>query len=121
MTGTARSNHPDPTPRIDNVRRLQRKLWAAAKQSEGGVSMPCSTVSAELTCCRRRWKRVRANRGAAGVDRLTLEQVEGYGWTACCVSYPVIFVEGRYCPAPARRVEIPKPDGGKRPWGYHGR
>jgi RNA-directed DNA polymerase len=33
MAGAARSNYPDPTPRIDNVRRLQRKLWAAAKQS----------------------------------------------------------------------------------------
>src|SRR6478672_8254672 len=33
MTGTARSNNPGGTPPIDNVRRLQRKLWAAAKQS----------------------------------------------------------------------------------------
>ena len=34
MAGTARSNHPGGTPPIDNVRKLQRKLWAAAKQSE---------------------------------------------------------------------------------------
>ncbi len=34
MAGTARSNYPDGTAPIDNVRKLQRKLWAAAKQSE---------------------------------------------------------------------------------------
>ena len=35
MAGTARPNYPGGHTLIDKVRRLQRKLWAAAKQSEG--------------------------------------------------------------------------------------
>jgi len=80
MTGTARSNYPDGQSRpVDNVRKLQRKLWAAAKQS------PERRFHALFDRVHRgdvlwaAWQRVRANRGAAGVDRLTLEQVEGYG------------------------------------------
>jgi hypothetical protein len=35
MAGTAWSNFPGGCEPIDKVRRVQRKLWAAAKQSEG--------------------------------------------------------------------------------------
>ena len=35
MAGTARPNHPGGRSLVDNVRKLQRRLWAAAKQSPG--------------------------------------------------------------------------------------
>ena len=35
MTGTARSNFPQSREAPDKVRRLQNRLWAAAKQSSG--------------------------------------------------------------------------------------
>jgi len=114
MAGTARSNYPDPIPRIDNARRLQRKLWAAAKQS------PERRFHALFDRVHRgdvlwaAWNRVRANKGAAGVDRVTLEQVEEYGVDRMLRELSRDLREGRYLPAPARRVEIPKPDGGKR-------
>jgi len=118
MTGTARSNYPDGQSRpVDNVRKLQRKLWAAAKQS------PERRFHALFDRVHRgdvlwaAWQRVRANRGAAGVDRLTLEQVEGYGVQRMLDELAGDLREGRYRPAPARRVDIPKPDGGKRPLG----
>lgn len=114
MTGTARSNYPDPTPRIDNVRRLQRKLWAAAKQSEDRRFHALFDRVCRGDVLWEAWKRVRANRGAAGVDRQTLEQVQGYGVERMLDELACDLGDGRYRPAPVRRVMIPKPDGGRR-------
>jgi len=63
------------------------------------------------------WDRVRANRGAAGVDRLTLEAVEVYGVQRMLDELAADLRAGIYRPAPVRRVEIPKPDGRTRPLG----
>ena len=61
---------------------------------------------------------MRANRGAAGVDRVTLAYVqEVYGVQRLLAELQAGLREGTYRPAPARRVDIPKPDGGKRPLG----
>lgn len=64
----------------------------------------------------RAWKRVRANKGAAGVDGLDIEQTARH----LVVAWPGIrdqLVAGTYRPAPVRRVTIPKPDGGERELG----
>ena len=74
VAGTARSSNPDgPQPAglnrlapVSPVRELQRKLWTAAKQSEG---RRFHAVFDQI--CRRdvlwmAWDRVRANRGAPG-------------------------------------------------------
>ncbi|MGH8313169.1 MAG: group II intron reverse transcriptase/maturase, partial [Gammaproteobacteria bacterium] len=63
------------------------------------------------------WERVRKNKGAAGVDRVTLVAVEEYGVDRMLRELRGDLRSGRYRPAPARRVEIPKPRGGKRPLG----
>ena len=60
---------------------------------------------------------MRKNKGAAGVDRVTLAVVEGYGVDRMLRELRRDLREGRYRPAPARRVEIPKPQGGTRPLG----
>lgn len=62
------------------------------------------------------WKRVKANRGSAGVDGLTIEATAEYLKT----HWPRIREElqtGRYRPQPVRRVQIPKPGGGWRELG----
>ena len=62
------------------------------------------------------WKRVKANKGAAGVDGLDIEQTARMLQT----SWPQICQEllaGRYRPQPVRRVMIPKPDGSQRELG----
>jgi RNA-directed DNA polymerase len=64
----------------------------------------------------RAWKRVKANKGAPGVDGLDIEQTGQLLKTA----WPTIRAEllaGRYKPSPVRRVMIGKPDGGERELG----
>jgi RNA-directed DNA polymerase len=127
MTGTARSNHPG-RPRsadttvskvapIDNVRRLQRKLWAAAKQSPERRFHALFDRVCRGDVLVEAWRRVRANKGAAGIDRQTLEQVQVYGVERLLAEIAGDLRDGRYRPLPARRVEIPKADGGRRPLG----
>ena len=58
-----------------------------------------------------------ANRGAAGVDHLTLAAVEAYGAERMLAELQAALRTGSYHPAPVRRVHIPKPDGSQRPLG----
>lgn len=62
------------------------------------------------------FKRIRANKGAAGVDGLDIDQTSRHLVTA----WPAIreqLLKGTYRPSPVRRVTIPKPDGGERELG----
>lgn len=63
------------------------------------------------------WKQVRANKGAAGIDGMTIDEFPAWvkvgHWTVVVQSIR----SGDYQPAPVRRVEIDKPDGGKRQLG----
>ena len=62
------------------------------------------------------WKRVRANKGAAGVDGLSIDETAERLRT----EWPLIreqLYAGTYRPQPVRRVTIPKPDGGQRELG----
>ena len=61
----------------------------------------------------RAWKRVKANKGAPGIDGIAIEDFPFHArahWPA----HRQQIREGRYQPQAVRRVEIPKPDGGKR-------
>ncbi|WP_321793954.1 group II intron reverse transcriptase/maturase [Burkholderia pyrrocinia] len=65
---------------------------------------------------RQAFKRVRANKGASGVDGLDIDQTARHLVTA----WPAIreqLLRGTYRPMPVRRVAIPKPDGGERELG----
>ncbi len=62
------------------------------------------------------WKRVRRNRGAPGIDGVTVDEFPDAfrkRWPEICAT---IFA-GEYVPSPVLRVEIPKPDGSLRPLG----
>jgi RNA-directed DNA polymerase len=133
MAGSARSNHPGrPRPAVAEVagpipegrpdpvkvRQLQRRLWAAAKQSKGRRFHALYDRIHRGDVLWEAWRRVCANRGAAGVDRITLAFVqEQYGVQRLLAELQADLREGRYRPAPVRCVEIPKPQGGKRPLG----
>jgi group II intron reverse transcriptase/maturase len=57
----------------------------------------------------RAWEGVRRNRGAAGIDRITLADVEEYGIDRLLGELAADLKQRRYRPLPARRVFIPKP------------
>jgi RNA-directed DNA polymerase len=99
------------------VRQLQNRLWAAAKQSPGRRFHALYDRIYRSDVLEEAWRRVRANRGAAGVDGLTLEAVEEYGVHRMLDELAEHLRAGTYRPTPVRRVEIPKPDGRKRPLG----
>jgi group II intron reverse transcriptase/maturase len=63
------------------------------------------------------WRRVRRNKGAAGVDRQTLEEVERYGVQRLLDELRAELRAGRYRPRAVLRRFIPKADGRKRPLG----
>src|SRR5579871_3211555 len=66
--------------------------------------------------CLQAYKRVKSNKGSAGVDGMTVEELPGY----LKEHWPAIrdqLLSGTYKPQPVRRVEIPKPDGGVRQLG----
>jgi hypothetical protein len=100
-----------------NVRRLQRRLWAAAKRSPGRRLHALYDRIHRRDVLWEAWERVRRNRGAAGVDRVTLAEVEAHGVERLLGELAEDLRQGRYRPAPVRRVAIPKPDGGMRPLG----
>jgi len=65
---------------------------------------------------RRAWKRVKANRGAPGIDGMHIEDFAQFARE----QWPTIrerLRDGSYRPQPVRRVMIPKPGGGERPLG----
>lgn len=85
---------------------------AKTKASPGGL------LEAALTRenLQEAWNRVKANKGAAGVDGLDIEQTARMLQTR----WPRIrqaLLAGQYRPAPVRRVMIPKPDGSQRELG----
>src|SRR5438270_6319549 len=130
MIAIERSNYPGGLSCVDpgsemvtlqatcgDVRELQRVLWACAKRSPDRRFHALYDRIWRSDVLREAWRRVRANRGAAGVDRLTLAEVEEYRVERMLGELQRALREGSDRPAPVRRVTIPKPDGGKRPLG----
>lgn len=64
----------------------------------------------------RAYKRVKANKGAAGIDGMTIEEALPYLKEHQQELISRV-LRGKYTPSPVRRVEIPKPDGGVRKLG----
>jgi group II intron reverse transcriptase/maturase len=93
----------------DRVRELQRTLYRAAKADPGRRFHALYDKVYRRDVLERAWGQVRANRGAAGIDRQTLAEVERYGVSRLLDELAADLKEGRWRPLPARRVLIPKP------------
>ena len=117
MAGVARPNHPRGHEPADQVRELQRRLYVAAKRSPERRFHALFDRILRPDVLGEAWWRVRSNRGAAGVDRETLANVEEYGVERMLSDLQDALRAGEYLPSPVRRRGIPKPDGGVRPLG----
>jgi RNA-directed DNA polymerase len=97
------------TTRQDKVRELQRTLYRAAKADPGREFHALYDKIYRRDVLERAWELVRANRGAAGIDRQTIADVEQYGVSRLLDELAADLEDGRWRPLPARRVFIPKP------------
>ena len=100
------------------VRELQRTLYLAAKANakrrfHALYDKVCRTDVMWIA-----WARVKANRGSAGIDGVTIQYiVQEYGEDRFVLETQEQLVTGKYHPMPVRRREIPKGDGKTRPLG----
>lgn len=101
----------------DKVRELQAKLFAAAERSRSRRFHALYDRIWRRDVLLEAWKQVRANHGAAGVDRETVESIERDGVGGFLDTIQEELRAGEYRPRPVRRQYIPKPDGRQRPLG----
>jgi RNA-directed DNA polymerase len=118
---------PNSQPRLDCSPALTgeaREAGRAETESSGatsGLESPASTDRLMEEVCERdnlkeALRRVKANKGSAGVDGMTIGAITDYlkqHWPAIREQ----LLNGTYKPKPGRRVEIAKPDGGVRKLG----
>jgi RNA-directed DNA polymerase len=127
-TREASASHDAATGRLEqDGRRGPRTLSTSTQKPQGPVEArrradepgPHDDLM-ELVLSRRNmtlaYERVKANRGAPGVDGMTVDQFLEFArqhWDGIRSALR----SGRYQPKPVRRTEIPKPTGGTRPLG----
>jgi len=99
------------------VQQLQRRLYVAAKRSPGRRFHALYDRIHRSDVLWEAWRRVRRNKGAAGVDAITLAEVESYGIDRFVEEIGAELRAGRYRPRAVLRRYIPKADGKKRPLG----
>ena len=107
---------------MDKVRALQRVLYRSAKQDRKRRFHALYDKLARSDVMWRAWSDVAANRGAPGIDGVSIAAIESGGAEAVRAFLEGLAVElreGRYRPQPLRRVHIPKPGrpGETRPLG----
>jgi RNA-directed DNA polymerase len=104
---------------VDRVRAPQRVLYPCAKQDRDRRFHALFDKVARGDVLERAWGEVRANRGAARVDGVTIEAVEASGVGDFLEELAARLRAGTYRPRPLRRVHIPKPGrrGKTRPLG----
>ena len=119
MSARSSASPVSQTVGLDRVRALQRVLYRSAKQDPERRFHALFDKVARSDVMWRAWNDVRTNKGAPGVDGVSIEDVETAGVLAFLEDLAAQLRAGSYRPKPLRRVHIPKPGrpGQTRPLG----
>ena len=109
----------EPSLEGEAPRRVDQGTEPSAAGSE--AESPASTErlmeeATEAENLKKALKRVMANKGCAGADKMSYRELPGY-LKSQWLRIREELLEGRYKPQPVLRVKIPKPDGGMRELG----
>jgi len=101
----------------ERVQEYQRKLYLKAKQEKDFRFYILYDKIFLHYILVESWNQVKANGGSAGVDGVTIEQVERYGVDKFLKELSEELRQQTYQPSAVKRVMIPKANGGERPLG----
>jgi group II intron reverse transcriptase/maturase len=101
----------------EKVQDFQRKLYQKAKQEKGFRFYVLYDKVRSMTFLRESYRRVKANKGRAGIDKKTFEEIENEGVEQYLQTIQKELETRSYKPSPVLKVYIPKANGGKRPLG----
>ncbi len=99
----------------DKVQELQRKLYLKAKSEPNFRFYALYDRVYRKDVLKKGWEKVKANHGSPGIDGKTIEDIEKEGVDEFLREIQEGLRTKEYRPQPAKRVYIPKPDGGLRP------
>jgi group II intron reverse transcriptase/maturase len=101
----------------ERVRDFQRKLYRKAKEDKEYRFYVLYDKVCLPHFLREAYRKVKANRGAPGVDNVNFETITKRGETKYLQAIQKELEEGVYKPDPVKRVMIPKANGKMRPLG----
>lgn len=100
------------------AQELQNKLYLSAKENPKRRFHALYDKIYREDVIWEAWRRVKGNKGSGGIDGITIDHiVKEYGQERFVEEIREQLMTGTYHPMPARRKEIPKPDGKLRPLG----
>jgi RNA-directed DNA polymerase len=113
LFGRRRSEIPD----AERVKTLQGKLYQKAKQDKNFKFYVLYDKMFIPYMLREAWKQVKANGGAPGFDKISIQDVEKMGVDKYLSELGEELRKQTYKPQAVTRVMIPKANGGERPLG----
>jgi len=109
------SHDPNSEDRIRTIESVERQI-SKAKYKPDLLTSNLMERICQPANLNRAYRRVKANKGAAGIDRLTINDLGSY-LRQHKEQLIQSLLDGSYCPQPVRGVKIPKPNGGERQLG----
>jgi group II intron reverse transcriptase/maturase len=101
----------------DKTQELREKLYLAAKTSKTRRFHALYDKVYRLDFLKNAWSQVKRNKGSAGVDGESIEDIVMKGEDEVLLEIQQTLERNEYRPRSVKRVYIPKPDGRKRPLG----